>query len=462
MSADGTRLAVGTIREDSNATGIDGNEANNSASGSGAVYMFAKSGGIWTQEAYIKASNTAVDDRFAFSISLSADGTRLAVGAEWEDSSAQGVGGNDADNGASNSGAVYVFSRTGSTWSQEAYIKASNTEAADLFGTGVSLSADGARLAVGAPGEDSNALGVGGGETNNSASGSGAVYVFSRSGTTWSQEAYVKASNTEGGDQFGISVSLSGDASRLAVSAPSEDSSATGVGGNQSDNGALKSGAVYIFARSGTSWSQEAYAKASNTEANDQLGGGSPLFLGTALCLSGDGLRLAVGAPLEDSNATGVGGDDTNNDAADSGAIYVFSRSGSTWSQEAYIKASIADAGDRFGYTVSFSTDGSALAAGAWREDSSSSGIGGNQADNSASDAGAAYVFSRSGVTWAQQSYIKAPNTNSFDRYGYAVALSGDGSRLAVGAKEEASNARGIGGNQANNSADNAGAVYIY
>ncbi|NOY90804.1 MAG: hypothetical protein GXP55_06290 [Deltaproteobacteria bacterium] len=461
MSADGTRLAVGTRDEDSNATGIDGNQANNSAGNSGAVYMFAKTGSTWAQEAYIKASNTATDDSFGQTLSLSADGTRLAVGAPGEDSSALGIGGDQNNNVALQSGAVYVFSRTGTTWSQEAYIKASNTQGGDQFGSSVSLSADGARLAVGAPTEDSNAIGVGGNQANNSAGSSGAAYMFSRSGTTWSQEAYIKASNTEAGDAFGVAVSLSGDASRLAVTAPSEDSNATGSDGDQSNNGAANSGAVYVFSRSGSVWSQEAYVKASNTESDDQLGGGASYAPGTTLCFSGDGLRLAVGAPLEDSNASGVGGDQTNNDAADSGAIYVFSRSGSTWSQEAYVKASNTDAGDQFGNTVSLSTNGSVLATGAWREDSIATGIGGNQA-NGTVQAGAAYVFSRSGVTWTQQAYIKPPNTARYDLFGYSVALSGDGSRLAAGALEEESNARGIGGNQANNSTRDAGAVYIY
>jgi trimeric autotransporter adhesin len=192
----------------------------------------------WTN---LKASNTGVDDYFGDSVALSGD--TLAVGASGEGSAAQGVGGDQANNTASDSGAVYVFQRSGTTWLQEAYLKASNTGAGDLFGTSVALSGD--TLAVGAFREDSGARGVGGDQDDNSASDSGAVYVFRRSGTVWQQEAYIKASNTGADDYFGYSVALSGDT--LAVGAPYEDSAAQGVGGDQTDNTASDSGAVYIF-----------------------------------------------------------------------------------------------------------------------------------------------------------------------------------------------------------------------
>ncbi len=135
----------------------------------------------------------------------------------------------------------------------------------DLFGSSVALSADGSTLAVGAPDEASAATGIGGNQADNSAPGAGAVYVFTRSGTAWSQQAYVKASNTDADDRFGDSVALSADGSTLAVGAVVEASAATGIGGNQADNSAQDAGAVYVFTRSGTTWSQQAYVKASNT-----------------------------------------------------------------------------------------------------------------------------------------------------------------------------------------------------
>ncbi len=128
---------------------------------------------------YFKASNTETGDQFGWSVALSADGNTLAVGARYEDSSATGVGGDESNDSAADSGAVYVFVQDdGGTWSQQAYVKASNTGAHDYFGTAVALSADGNTLAVGARYEDSNATGVGGDESDNSAADSGAVYVF--------------------------------------------------------------------------------------------------------------------------------------------------------------------------------------------------------------------------------------------------------------------------------------------
>jgi hypothetical protein len=128
---------------------------------------------------YVKASNTGASDYFGQSVALSADGATLAVGANYEDSVATGIGGDQTSNAAGNSGAVYVFRRSaGGVWAQEAYVKASNTGAVDLFGSSVALSGDGATLAVGAYQEDSVATGIGGDQTSNGASASGAVYVF--------------------------------------------------------------------------------------------------------------------------------------------------------------------------------------------------------------------------------------------------------------------------------------------
>ena len=185
---------------------------------------------------YFTASNTGPDDGFATGtpgVALSADGTTLAVGAFGEDSNATGIGGDQTDNSAAFSGAVYVFRFDGSDWSQQAYVKASNGEAGDAFGWAVSLSADGNTLVVGAFGEDSNATGIDGDQNDNSALASGAVYVYGFDGTDWSQQAYVKASNTEASDSFGQTVALSADGTTLAIGALGEASVATGVGGDQ-------------------------------------------------------------------------------------------------------------------------------------------------------------------------------------------------------------------------------------
>jgi len=455
ISEDGTRLAVTAASEDSNATGIGGNQGNNAASASGAVYIFKRDGLVWSQEAYIKASNSEANDSFGTAICLSDDGTRLAVTAYGEDSNATGINGNQTDNSANVSGAVYIFIRSGSTWTQEAYIKSSNSEAGDSFGNGIniSMSADGSRLAVGSYRESSNATGVNGNQFNNSSSESGAAYVFSRNGTTWTQEAYLKASNTGAGDHFGRVLDLSGDGTRLAVGATQERSNTTGINGNQNDNSASRAGAVYVFFRSGTTWTQEVYIKGSNTKVSN--------LFGTALSFDYDGSRLAASAALEDGPSSGINGSQTQAGSFDDyGAVYMFSRNGATWTQEAYIKASNPDLDDEFGATVSLSKYGSKLAVGSRREGSNATGINGNQSNNSAAVSGATYVFNRCGNAWVQESYVKASNPETGD-YSGVVSLSADGLYLAFGALGESSNATGINGNQSDNSATQSGAVYI-
>ncbi|XZZ37409.1 histidine kinase [Microbulbifer sp. TRSA002] len=460
LSADGLTLAVGADREDSGATGTNGDQSDNSAADSGAVYVFTRVNGAWEQQAYLKASNTNAGDQFGRSISLSADGHTLAVGAFSEDSSATGIDGDQSDNSAKDSGAVYLFTRVDSAWVQQAYLKASNTNGSDRFGISVSLSADGHTLTVGAPGESSSANGINGDQFDNGANFAGAAYVFARLDEVWRQQAYLKASNTDAGDRFGISISLSADGHTLVVGADSEESSTTGVNGDQSDNSADYAGAAYIFTRVDGVWAQQTYLKASNTDTYDQFG--------NSVSLSADGYTLAVGAYLEGSGATGVNGDQSDNSAFSSGAVYVFKLVNNAWAQQAYLKAGSTDQasnielGDLFGYSVSLSADGHTLTVGAPGESSSANGINGDQFDNGATVAGAAYVFARVDEEWVQQAYVKASNTDTFDQFGASVSLSADGHTLAVGAFFEDSNAIGIDGDQTDNSAIDSGAVYVY
>jgi trimeric autotransporter adhesin len=443
VALSGDTLAVGAQGEASDATGINGDQANRSAWQSGAVYVFTRSGTTWTQQAYIKASNTGPGHQFGISVAL--DGDTLAVGAVGEVSDATGINGDQADHAAIQSGAVYVFTRSGTTWTQQAYIKASNTNGKDLFGTSVTLSGD--TLAVGAVGEDSDATGINGDQANSSAEDSGAVYVFTRAGTTWTQQAYIKASNTGPSHQFGTSVALEGDT--LAVGAQGEDSDATGINGDPFNHSAWRSGAVYVFTRAGTTWTQQAYIKSSNPDDVDGFG--------NAIALSGD--TLAVSAVGEQSNATGINGDQADNSAWRSGAVYVFTRSGMTWTQQAYIKASNTEANDQFGYSIAL--DGDTLAVGAQCEASKATGLNGDQFNRfeGLSCIGAVYIFTRAGTTWTQLAYVKASHTDTSDFFGYSVALLGD--TLAVGAYGESSVATGINGDQADRSGYSIGAVYV-
>ena len=457
LSGDGTTLAVGGPGEDS---------------GAGAVHIFTRdSAGVWVQQYLLQATNAGADDQFGFSLAVSVDGNTVAVGAPNEDSSSTGINGSESNETSTDSGAVYVFTRSttnsGSTWSQQAYIKASNTETGDDFGYTLALSDSGNTLAVGAYFEDSSATGINGNQTDNSIQNSGAAYVFTRSSSTWSQQAYLKASNTGAQDAFGYSLGLSGDGNTLAVGAVGEDSNSTGVDGVQTDNSASDSGAAYMFVRSGVNWSQQAYIKASNTDAND--------VFASSIALSLDGNTLAVGAIKESSSATGVNGDDKNNDKEWSGAVYVFTRTATAWSQQAYLKSSNSDVRDSFGFSVSLSHDGNALAVGAPLEDSFTKGVNGDQSDNQAGQSGAVYLFTRTSSNWIQKSYIKASNTGGYvdfstnpatgggAQFGYSAAISADGASLAVGALNEGSKAKGINGDQSDFSgAPRSGAAYVY
>lgn len=439
VAVSGDTLVVGADAEDS---GSSGNQADNSASSSGAVYVYVRSGGAWTQQAYLKASNIGASDQFGYAVAISGD--TLVVGAPGESSSATGVNGNQSDNSAGSSGAVYVFVRGGTVWSQQAYLKASNTGSGDLFGLSVSLS--GEILVVGAPGESSSTTGVNGNQADDSASGAGAAYVFVRSGSAWSQEAYIKASNTDGLDGFGHAVSVSVDT--VVVGAFEESSNANGVNGNQADNSLIRSGAAYAFVRTGTNWNQQAYLKASNPGLDYQFG--------FAVAVAAD--TLVVGSLFEASNATGVNGNQSSNSAPDSGAAYIFARSGSTWSQQAYLKASNTEISDVFGICVAASSE--RVVVGASQESSSATGFNGNQADNSAGGSGAAYVFGRSGTTWTQRTYVKESNTGTGDAFASAVSVSGE--TLVVGSIREDSTAVGVNGNQASNSSLDSGAAYVF
>jgi hypothetical protein len=394
------------------------------------------------QQAYVKSFNPESADAFGWSVAVS--GNTVVIGAPEEDSSARGVNGNASDNSAPTSGAAYVFVRSGTNWTQQAYLKASNADAADRFGYAVAISGD--TIVVGAYGESSSATGVNGNETDNSASASGAAYVFVRDGTNWTQQAYLKASNTGRDDRFGYRVAVSGDTA--AVSSYQEDSNAVGVNGAQTNDVATDSGAVYVFVRSGTNWTQEAYLKASNTQFGD--------IFGRSVAVSGD--TIVVGAPREDSRATGVNGDQADNGLSDSGAAYVFVRSGTNWAQQAYLKASNTGASDDFGFRVAVVDN--TLLVGAWTEDSSATGVNGNQNDNSAPGSGAVYVFVRSDTNWTQQAYLKASNTGIDDRFGVSLSLSTD--KAVVGAYTESSSATGVNGDQTNNAAQFAGAAYVY
>ncbi|MEK6749262.1 MAG: hypothetical protein AABY83_08660 [Pseudomonadota bacterium] len=317
LSADGNTLAVGAYGEDSAATGVYDLSviprpqtttdalANNTQGGSGAVYTYARVGGAWSPQAYVKANNTGVFDQFGYSVALSANGNTLVVGAPLEDGGASGIDG-DQTVSSYDAGAAYVFNLSNGNPSQQAYVKASNTKPEDHFGSALAISTNGDTLAVGSAAYQGKS-----------------VDLYASTDRIWRPLVNIAGPNISSYDGFGSAIALSSDGNLLAIGAPFEPSNAIGIGGNKTDSSVAGAGAIYIFARNSTAnpigWSMQAYVKASNTGADD--------YFGRSVALSADGNTLAVGTPNEDSAATGVNNTapgQADNSALGAGAVYVY------------------------------------------------------------------------------------------------------------------------------------------
>ncbi|TGM53024.1 FG-GAP repeat protein [Leptospira adleri] len=359
--------------------------------GSGSAFVFVRNGSIWSQEAWLKASNFGAGDHFGSSVDI--DGDVIVVGAEWEDSSQNTVtNGNtaSADNTRSDSGAAYIFRRAAGVWSQEAYLKTPNPDNNDYFGSNVSIS--GETIVVGAYKEDSQAVTSNGttASADNSKSESGAAYVFQRTAGQWNQEAFLKSSDLDSNDQFGRSVSIS--ANTIVIGAALEDGAQDSVinGAAASSSNLLGgSGAAYVFERTGTNWTQAAYLKAKNVQAGDQFG--------AAVAIEGD--FIAVGAINESSGLSTISfGPLTLWDERcfQSGAVYMFQKSSGLWGEYAYFKAPNVGSGDLFGFSVAL--NGTRIVVGATQEASNQTTITNGptaSADDSMYRAGASYAFQR-------------------------------------------------------------------
>ena len=308
----------------------------------------------WTQQAYLKASNPGPYHAFGASVSIS--GNLIGVGAPLEDSLAKGVNGSQIQNSDSNGGAVYLFSRTGDLWAQSAYLKASNTEAGDKFGSTVGVSAD--TVVVGATGEASKATVVNGDQTNNAQSGAGAAYVFTRSNGIWSQQAYLKTS-AGGAGGFGKTLAISGESILIGSSTT-----------------------VHSFHRAGSEWRQQGNLARTVDPRLDT----PPVRSVRSVAISGD-LAIVGAEEIYHSSDTPV---------ADTATL--FRRDALGWQPLASAQPSNAPlmdsrfyTGDSFAAAVAISGD--TIVVGSPREDSAALGINGNQSDNSATESGAAYIF---------------------------------------------------------------------
>ena len=359
VSGDGNTICVGARNEDT------------TAGDSGAVYVYT-GGPSWTYRARLKASDAEASDLLGEAgLSISDDGRTIVVAARLEDT------------GGTSAGAAYVFMSSNSTWSSftQQKLQASNKAADDQF-CRCDVSGDGNTIIVGAPHED--------GPTNSVAS-SGAAYIYSRSGNSWSEDQILYPTDPVADNKFGGDNSLNEDGTVAAIAATGDDTTAT------------DSGAVYIFTKSNGTWSQEIKLKVTSGGPNASDGWGG-------VCLSDDGLTLSVG----------TSGDDTT--ASNSGAVYVFNKSGGTWSQTIKLKASNAGADDHLGGRTRISGNGNTIVSGARQEDTGSG------------NAGSAYIFTLNNGTWSQRQQIQASDRASGDYFGDSVGISKDGTVICVGA----------------------------
>ena len=341
LSGDGTTALIGA--PDDNTTGV------------GAAWVFTLSNGVWTQQAKLTQSDDSGNIGFGASVALSGDGNTALIGA--------------SKNLGLEARAAWVFTRSGSTWTQQAEITdpLPSDGRYDLFGNSVALSGDGNTALIGA----SKNLGL---EAR-------AAWVFTRSGSTWTQQAEITDPLPSDGrdDLFGNSVALSGDGNTALIG---------GLG---------TGGAAWVFTRSGSTWTQQ------GERLTGSGAGGEEINIGSSVALSADGNTALIG------------------DAGDSaawGAAWVFTRSDGVWTQQGDKLTGQDEEGDVFGGSVALSSDGNTALIGQ---------------DSYDADVGAAWVFTRSDGVWTQLGGPLVPDSDALYYFGQSVALSGDGNTALVG-----------------------------
>lgn len=356
ISDDGLTAAVGASSKESG-----------TATNAGAVYIFVQSGGGWIEQAKLVSPTPSASDFFGRTLSISSDGTTLLVGAPNEDT------------GATDTGAAYVYTRSGTTWTQQTTLLATDRQASNFFGFSVALSADG-NLAV---------IGSHGGDYGTADGGCG--YVFVRTGTSWSNNGKLYAIDREASENLGYSVAVSADGSTIIAGAPYDDA------GTISD-----CGRVCVFRRVEATWTHIATIQPSIKTSNAHFG--------WSLAVSADGSTFVVGA----RRASNVG--------VDSGAAYVYELVNGTWAEQAILLGNDTAAYDYLGTTVAITGDGNKIAVGAPYHDSP------------IATCGTVYVFTRQGTVWTQASKVTPSDPKTNTLFGQSVDLTADGATLFVGA----------------------------
>lgn len=329
---------------------------------SGAAYIFTSNGGGWSLQGKLTASDAASEDWFGYSVAVSGD--TVVIGTPFRD-----PGSGHA------TGSAYVFTRSGTSWTEQQILTASDASDYEYFGYSVAV--DGDTAVVGAYGDSSY---------------KGAAHVFTRTAGTWTEQAKLTATDGVSNDYFGMRVAINGD---------------TVLVGGPYSNGYY--GSSYVFTRIGTAWTQQAKLTASDGAYSDDFG--------WSVDVEGD---TAV-----------IGATDANGYV---GSAYVFTRSGTTWSEQQKLTPSDGAAEDRFGNAVA--VDGDTVVIGSANDD--------DDGENS----GSAYVFTRSGSTWSETAKLLASDAQEQDIFGIGLSISGE--------TVISSALRGDGPNE------NQGAVYVY
>jgi trimeric autotransporter adhesin len=426
---------------------------------------------------YFKASNTEAGDMLGQDVALSYDGQTLAVTAKREASSATGAGGDQAANDSPGSGAVYVYRRNGANWQQEAYLKAGENQSEQLFGTGepadwraLSISRDGSVIAVGASHQDVSGT-----------VDAGAVYVYERSSAgSWSLVATLHAPRTRAGDFFGASLELSLNGRTLKVSSS-----------GPRDGEGYAEGRSHIYVRAEAGWRHSTTIRpfyAGDQCAVTRMSADGQTLVQYCGSYSGGTRRIVT---LKRSDGDWLHASDLpitagftlqqplalNADATQMAVqqprfaerevqIYRWFE-GVGWSPETnFLPPQNSPASASYGMSLAFNGDGTLLAIGEPRGPYSGAGVlYPAYFDEAGEQQGIVHLLLREDSNpehWAQISWIKAPNPGNGDAFGNAVALSGSGRVLAVGAPEEDGAATGVDGNREDDSAPDAGAVYLY
>ncbi len=356
ISADGNTIVVGAIFNDDN------------ADNSGSAFIYKWDGINWNKTQLL-ASDGEANNYFGNSVSVSADGTRVIIGAHFDSEV------------ASRAGAAYVYRWDGIDWSNESKITALDGAAFDYFGYSVSISATGERVVIGSYQDDDKG------------NQSGSAYIFTLNEEVWEQTVKISASDGAVNQFFGESVSISGNGNSIIIGAKYD-----------TEHGNL-SGAAYIYKWDGIDWNESKLA-ATDIAAGDNFG--------ISVSISYNGDIALIGSHQDDNNGI------------DSGSAYIFNLRETIWEQTAILVATDGAAGDNFGKAVSISDDGNSAIIGAPLDDDEGDDSGSafifTLTDNS---------WNQTSKLLATESGILDGDIN--DYFGESVAISYDGNSVTVG-----------------------------